>query len=336
MIEASVVICAYTFDRWDQLKDAVASVRAQSRPPREIVIVVDGNEELLRRAAREIEGVTVVPNTQAKGLCGGRMTGADLATAPVIAFLDDDAIADPDWLEKLLEAYRDEHVLGAGGYIEPLWSGPPPAWFPPEFNWVVGCTYAGMPVRDGYVRNMIGASMSVRADVLRRAGGFAAQFGRLVPADGAAKTKLNIGSGTCDDTEFCIRAARLHPGGKWAYRPEARVRHVVPAQRATWRYFVSRCRMEGNAKAMLTDLTGTKDGLGSERRFVLTLFRAFLRNLGSSFTGQRGALARAAAICAGLGLTASAYLRTRLAGMAPRADARGARGAPIPSGTVSK
>lgn len=302
MTEASVVICAYTLDRWDELNAAVHSVRAQTHPACEVFVVVDGNEELRRRAAAEISGVTVVANAGAPGLSGGRMTGAGLATSPVIAFLDDDAVADENWLAELLKAYADPRVLGAGGHIDPWWRGPPPAWFPPEFNWVVGCTYRGMQIADGRLRNMIGANMSVRADVLRRAGGFEPKLGRLAEI-----------SGTCDDTEFCIRAARLHPGGVWVYCPKARVRHVVPVHRATWRYFAHRCRMEGNAKAVLTRLTGTKDGLGSERRYVLSVLpRALLREIGAALRGRREALGRVGAICAGLTITSLAYLRMRV------------------------
>ena len=170
MIEASVVICAHTLDRWDELNSAVKSVRSQTRAAREIFVVVDNNESLRERAAREIEGVTVLANAKEAGLSGGRMTGAEHATAPVICFLDDDAVADPHWLEELLDAYQDPAVLGAGGPVEPLWRVPPPSWFPDEFRWVVGCTYSGMHVPNGRIRNPIGANMSLRADVLRRAG----------------------------------------------------------------------------------------------------------------------------------------------------------------------
>jgi glycosyltransferase involved in cell wall biosynthesis len=178
MTEASVVICAHTLDRWDELKRAVTSVRTQKHAAREIVVVVDNNEALRERAELEFAGVTVLANARQPGLSGGRMTGAEHTTGPVIAFLDDDAVADPRWLEDLLEAYRDPAVLGAGGPVEPLWQAPPPSWFPGEFRWVVGCTYAGMHVRDGRIRNPIGANMSVRADVLRGAGGFTSDLGR--------------------------------------------------------------------------------------------------------------------------------------------------------------
>ncbi|RUV72385.1 MAG: glycosyltransferase family 2 protein [Mesorhizobium sp.] len=297
MIDASVVICAYTLDRWDDLNAAIASVRKQTSPAREIILVVDNNKALLKRARREIEGIVVTPNNNVGGLCGGRVTGAGLATAPVVAFLDDDAIADERWLEELLVPYADPRVLGVGGRIEPLWRKPRPWWFPPEFNWIIGCTYRGMRVRNGgEVRNVIGANMSVRAEVLHGCGGFAGQMGRIGGGRGSANT--------CDDTEFCIRATKKI-GGVWIYKPEASVRHVVTAERTTWKYFLHRCRMEGTSKAALVGLAGTKDGLDSERLYVLTLGRSILEYAATGKIGQ------ALAIFVGLATTSIAYTQAR-------------------------
>jgi hypothetical protein len=81
MTEAPVVICAHTLDRWLEVNCAVASVRTQTRAPREIVVVLDNNEALPERAAREIAGLTVLSNARQPGLSGGRMTGAEYSTA---------------------------------------------------------------------------------------------------------------------------------------------------------------------------------------------------------------------------------------------------------------
>jgi glycosyltransferase involved in cell wall biosynthesis len=318
MVAVSVVICAYTLDRWDQIQAAVDSVQRQTHPPLELFLVIDGNEKLRERAIRELEGIEVVRNVLTPGLSGARMTGARLATAPVIAFLDDDAIADPEWLEQLVEPYRDNNVLGAGGYIEPLWMAIQPRWFPREFAWVIGCTYKGMPVHNGRIRNVIGANMSVRASVLRECGGFTTKLGRrdgLVVAKGVAES--------CEETEFCIRAARLNPGGYWAYCPNARVRHSVSAQRTTWRYFVHRCRMEGTAKGILVAIAGGKDSLASERRYVFTLLQSFWHEVGSALLGERHAASRAAAIFVGVAVTATAYMSTRLGNMSATAKPAG-------------
>jgi glycosyltransferase involved in cell wall biosynthesis len=304
----SVIVCAHTLDRWDDLRAAMASVRAQTRPATEVIVVVDNNEVLLRRAQAELEGVMVTANVHPGGLSGGRLTGAELARGSVLAFLDDDAIADPIWLEELMAAYADPMALGAGGFVEPRWVTPRPGWFPAEFNWVVGCTYEGLPIDAGRIRNPIGANMSVRAEVMARAGTFDPVFGRSYSGTLAR-------AGTCDETEFCIRASRLHPGGFWAYRHDARVRHTVTGQRATWRYFVNRCRMEAQSKALLTGLTGTDAGLASERTYVRSVLpRAVARELRGGLRGDVDALRRAGAIVAGLLITAAEYSRVRATG----------------------
>src|SRR3954469_5166852 len=172
MPEASVVICAHTEQRWDELRAALASVRAQTVPAAEVLVVVDHNDALLERAREGLDDdVLVIANDEAKGLSGARNTGTRAARGDVVAFLDDDATAEPQWLGGLLSAYQDPEVIGAGGRIRPRWLGGQPAWFPPEFHWVVGCTYRGMPERRAQIRNPIGANMSARRDLLLEVGG---------------------------------------------------------------------------------------------------------------------------------------------------------------------
>jgi hypothetical protein len=96
------------------------------------------------------------------------------------------------------------------------------------------------------------------------------------------------------------------------YQPRARVRHAVSAQRATWRYFRRRCRVEGDAKGHLTVLAGTGQGLRSERIYVRSVLpRAVAREILGALRGRSDGLERAGAIVVGLGVTTSAYLRTR-------------------------
>jgi glycosyltransferase involved in cell wall biosynthesis len=306
----SVIVCTHTLERWTNLRAAVESVREQTLTPIDTIVVIDGDEELERRARAELAGVEVVRNDHDRGLSGGRQSGAERARGSILAFLDDDAIADRDWLARLAEVYADPLVLGVGGSIEPAWEQPPPRWFPPEFNWVVGCSYAGMPTSTQRVRNVIGANMSMRAAVLAQAGAFDARLGRA-PGSKAL-------SGSAEETELCIRAARAHPGHYWIYEPRARVVHSVPPQRGSWRYFVRRCAVEGTAKAVLSDIAGADDGLSSERAYVRSVLpRAFARELAAGMRGHRGGFARASAITAGLAITAAAYGRGRLEQASP-------------------
>ena len=300
----SVIVCAHTTRRWANLQNAVASVSRQTLPALEIVVVIDFNDELERLARAGLTDVLVLPNNRGRGLSGARQTGADAARGAILAFLDDDAAADHDWLQRLVEAYADPHVLGVGGTISPAWEGERPRWFPREFDWVVGCTYAGMPRETAHVRNPIGANMSMRASVFEQAGAFDPRLGR---AHGAAAL-----TGSAEETEFCIRAARAHPGSYWIFEPRARVEHSVPAERATLRYFARRCWVEGTAKALLTGIAGSEDGLSSERAYVRSVLpRAVARDLVRGVRGDRGGIPRAGAIVAGLAITVVAYLWTR-------------------------
>ena len=144
--------------------------------------------------------------------------------------------------------------------------------------------------------------MSVRADVLRGAGGFPSDLGRRkLGFSVSGRARIGGKAESCEETEFSIRAARLFPGGYWAYRPGARMHHAVPTQRTTWKYFVHRCPVEGTAKAVLTCLAGSKDGLGAEGRYVREVLpRAVVNDLGAALRGQTGATRRAGAIIAGL------------------------------------
>lgn len=303
-MSVSVIICAYTMDRWPYLREAIDSALAQTPGPDEIVLVVDRNDELMARAQAELTGVLVVANQLEPGISGARNTGAQNSSGEILAFLDDDAVAHPNWLAALLGPYADPEVLGVGGSVDPDWRFGRPRWFPPEFNWVVGCSYTGMPEQEATVRNPIGANLSMRRSVLATVGGFDSSMGRVAAEQGA------VVSGTADETELCIRATKAHPGGRWVYVPAARIDHVVPESRLSWSFFVGRCRMEGGSKALLSTLAGSDSALASERNYVRrALPLAILREARATLRGDRSGVSRAGAILAGAAITAFEYTR---------------------------
>jgi glycosyltransferase involved in cell wall biosynthesis len=129
-LSASVVVCAYTEERWADVLSAIGSLRAQTVPPDEVIVAIDHNDRMLTRAERELADVRVVANHGRRGLSGARNSAIALVRSPVIAFLDDDAVAEPDWLARLLEPYRDERVLAVGGGVLPRWTAGRPRAFP--------------------------------------------------------------------------------------------------------------------------------------------------------------------------------------------------------------
>ncbi len=110
----SVVICSYSEDRWDRLMGALDSVRTQSLPPKQTIVVVDYNVELYKRLIFTVPDAVIVENNGPKGLSGARNTGTAVAKAEIVAFLDDDAEAAPDWLERLARPVRRPRRPGGG------------------------------------------------------------------------------------------------------------------------------------------------------------------------------------------------------------------------------
>jgi GT2 family glycosyltransferase len=295
----SVIICAYTEERWHDIIDAIASVRRQSIPSFEIVLVVDHNVQLLERVRKHLTDVVVAENSEPQGLSGARNSGLKVAQGTLIAFLDDDAIAEPDWLEHLLICCNDPQVLGAGGTVEPEWLCEQPRWFPEEFYWVVGCSYQARPTKTVVVRNPYGGCTCIRREVFDAVGGFRSGIGRI--------GKLPMG---CEETELSIRATQHWPHKFFLYEPRSVIHHRIAPARANWRYFFSRCYAEGLSKAIISQFVGSKDALASERTYTLkTLPLGVIRNI---FQGMLHfditAFQRAGAIIVGLVITTSGYL----------------------------
>ena len=289
MPTVAVVICAYTEERWDETLRAVASVQSQEPAPHQVILVVDHNPELHKRLAEQLPDVRVVPNHNERGLSGARNTGVALATGDIVAFLDDDAIAQPGWLAALTRPYADPDVIGVGGRAEPGWATRRPAWWAGEFDWVVGCTYIGR--EPGVVRNLLGGNASYRRDLFAM-GGFASHIGRFP----GSRRPL-----ACEDTEFCIRANKAQPRGVFVYDDQAVITHQVPLARQSFAYFRSRCLAEGLSKAQVTESVGFRAGLATERSYTaVTLPAGVLRGLRRGAHGDWAGLLSACAIIVGL------------------------------------
>jgi glucosyl-dolichyl phosphate glucuronosyltransferase len=321
-LTTSVVICAFTPERWADLRSAVESVRAQTLAAGEILVVVDHNEALLRRASAELSteltaeptieltGVRVVASAGPPGLSGARNTGVQESTGDVVLFLDDDAVAEADWVARTVHAFRDPDVIGVAGWALPRWDPPGrPGWFPEPLLWVVGCSYQGLPTSTAPVRNPIGAVMAFRRRAFELAGGFTTGIGR-------------VGSRPmgCEETEFSIRVRQAEPTARIVLEPTARATHRVTAERMRPRYLVRRCWYEGRSKRLVSELVGSGDGLASERGHLLRVLPgAVLGGLASTArSGRPAGVLSALAVVVGAGATVAGYLAEWVIGRAGR------------------
>lgn len=261
-----VIICVYTEKRWDDIMSAIASLRSQTRKPDEIIVVVDHNASLAERLAQENVGVHLIVNAFEKGLSGARNCGIASTRCELVAFLDDDAYADPRWLEVLENHFSDPHVLGVGSWVKPLWSREMPVWFPPQYLWIVGCSYEGMPTDVSEVRNLFGGSMIIRRSIFSKIGGFDSRLGRDIGI-------LPLG---CEETEFCLRARSENDGCVFLVDPTIGITHRVTHERIKISYFFFRCFAEGVSKWRLSKICSGVVVLNSERKFVTEVLPAGL------------------------------------------------------------
>ncbi|MFF7730344.1 glycosyltransferase family 2 protein [Streptomyces sp. NPDC008001] len=333
-----MVICVYTEDRWGDILAAVASVREQSRPALEILVVVDHNPALLRRLAKHFgddgcagDGVRVLANAGPRGLSAGRNTGIEASSGEIVAFLDDDAVAERDWLRHFAEAYADPRVMAVGGRTRPVWeSRRRPVWFPEEFDWAVGCTYRGLPPGRVRVRNVLGGNASFRRSAFELVGGFADGIGR----DGH---RLPLGG---EETELCIRLTRALPEAVLLIDDRSVIHHRVPAARERFRYLWTRSYAEGLSKALVSRSVGAQAGLASERRYSTRVLPAGIaRGVRDALLGRPGGAARAGAILAGLTAATGGYavgtLRARRSGGRYAVAAQEATGPRPPAGEAA-
>jgi hypothetical protein len=230
----TVVVATHSPERWHTLVRAVASARSQTVSPAEVVVVVDHNPTFFRRIRRDLAGITVLESSNRPGLEGARNTGAFHAQTSLIAFLDDDTVADPHWLAHLLPSFQDPEVTGAAAAKSYDWQSSRPDWLPDEFRWAAGST-------ETHGRQPAGTVL--RREPFRQAGGFASDT----------------------DTDFPVRLSAL-TGGRWAYVPEATLRRLVPPGTVTFGSFLRRCYDEGRSRTQVSAVLLTAGRAGVSRR----------------------------------------------------------------------
>lgn len=247
----SVVICTYKISMVPDLLKAVESVLTQTYKDIEVIVVADQVPELISILNENLPTQVSLYINKSPGLSAARNVGIKHANGEIVAFLDDDAVAHPNWIAKLVPLYKDPSVIGVGGRIIPRFEENTNSWFPEELNWIVGGTYRGHPEQVQAVRNLMGCNMSFRREKLKEVGYFNEAFG-----------KVQGGKFFHDDTEISLRLRRTFKGAKLIYVPDAIVYHKVKSYRTTLSYIISRSYLEGKSKSYLVNQKTCKKSSG--------------------------------------------------------------------------
>jgi GT2 family glycosyltransferase len=218
----SVVVC--TYNGAATLRECLEGVLTLHYPDYEVIVVSDGSTDSSPEIAAEFEGVRLIETPQC-GLSSARNTGCEAATGEIIAYIDDDAVPDPDWLTHLAVTFASGPFAAAGG----------PNVLPPGSNAVAECV-ANAPggpthvlISDREAEHVPGCNMAIRRAALLEIGGFDPQF-----------------RAAGDDVDVCWRL--LDAGHRLAFSPGAVVWHH---RRRTIRAYLRQQRGYGKAEALL-------------------------------------------------------------------------------------
>ncbi|MFB6308020.1 MAG: glucosyl-dolichyl phosphate glucuronosyltransferase [Haloarculaceae archaeon] len=267
-MRVSVVLCTHTLDRYEDCKEAAESVLDQTYDDVELVLVSDGNEAVHERYEDDFgdrENVRTHCNDENVGLLESRNNGADVATGDVVAFIDDDAIADERWIEELVAVYEREDVPAVGGRMTPAWVAGKPSFLPEEFYWLVGVTHRGFASgadTAGEVRNTFGSNISFEREVFLELGGFESEIG-------GRQGGKNLQGG---ETELCARLQSEYGYGVY-YNPEAKVAHKVFEYRTKLAWLLDRAFWQGYSKRGMEVLV--PESTGEESDFLGQLLTDF-------------------------------------------------------------
>jgi glucosyl-dolichyl phosphate glucuronosyltransferase len=186
----------------------------------------DDTREVVEAARRQFHRVRYLYEERL-GLSIARNVGVAQTAGEIVSFVDDDAVASPDFVKEILASFADPEVACVAGKIVAAWpEGVAPAWFTPRYANVVAQTSFGETTRWMKKNEFpFGANMSFRKQIFHRLGGFDENLGK--------RGENNIWG---EEIDLCHRMQES--GLRFLYNPRSQVSHIVGPSRATKQYFI--------------------------------------------------------------------------------------------------
>ncbi|MBA2127236.1 glycosyltransferase [Hyphomicrobium methylovorum] len=229
-----IAVVVSTFNRYDCLDDALQALLRQDYANYEIIVVDNSPDQNAARNYGEryagSDRITYRLEPVA-GLSRARNIGVSNSSGSIIAFIDDDAIAEPNWVSEIAAAFTSFPNAGvAGGRIFPRWSSEPPVWLTPKLYDYLSLVDLGDEMREvAPGEYLAGCNIAFLRSALSAVGGFAENLGRK----GGSTTLLSS-----EETELTERIRRA--GQSVIYNPRAAVHHIIDPARLSEEWFCKR------------------------------------------------------------------------------------------------
>ena len=244
-VRISAVVC--TLNRAAYLAKAVESLVNQTCPKDhyEIIVVDNGSTDNTREVVEQFSQHARIKYVYepTEGLCQARNTGWQAAGGKYVAYLDDDAIAHPQWLETMLKAFETVKPApaSAGGSVVPIWESERPEWLTDRMLAAYAIVDWGNHAR--FLRPLdrehhVGCNVAYSREVLQECGGFNVNLGRK------GRNLLS------NDENLIRRYIDSHALGIY-YDPKILVQHLVPKERLTRRFMLRRHFWQGISDVVL-------------------------------------------------------------------------------------
>jgi glycosyltransferase involved in cell wall biosynthesis len=234
MSDPAITLCICTYERYELLPKSIESLLRQTLPPdRYEMLVIDNSPDAARaeafaKACAPARNLTYTHERKA-GLSHARNVATRLARAPILAFMDDDAFAEPGWAQAILAAFEafGPQTAVVGGKVVPIWAAPRPPWLHESMLGSLSVVDWGGATRiAGEKEWFAGTNVAFLVEAIRAHGGFAEALGRV-----------GAGAALMSNEEAELLARIRAAGGAAVYAPDACVHHLVDPKRLTRAWF---------------------------------------------------------------------------------------------------
>jgi glucosyl-dolichyl phosphate glucuronosyltransferase len=310
--KVSIITSCYTSERLNDIKQLIDSIASQTNQNYEALIVAERSIELKNTIIDYIQEkgylhIKILFNTGPNGISVARNLAISQAEGDILAFVDDDAVVDRDWVDAIIKSFQeDEGIVGVTGPIKPLWEKQSMVWFPPEFYWIFSCT-SNDPVEKIEVRNGYGTNLSFDRKAFMKCGLFDPELGVK------GRGKKGWQEPGAEETELSIRIKKS-TGKSIIFNPDVKVEHRVYTYRISNKFISKRAFWEGYAKSLLkSKLRKTKGNnrvLSTEYNLLKRiLFYRIPQDFMLMFKTPKIAIRQMGVVCLVLPCVAAGYIR---------------------------